>query len=150
LLSGELLSNPNHESIQRRLKIVQRELLESVTGPQVTRNRHILSEGLDILKLELLRSENLSWLEEPSKLEVVTTNILSIIQDPEQKMWRDLDHTPKIKGVETLSALLYKGHLRVMQKLTNNCLLYTLLDAINNCSSRRTLPVKCSQVLLTN
>ena len=63
MLSGE--SNPNHESIQKRLRIVQRELIDSVSQSS---NKHILSEGLDISKLELLKSEKLTSIEEPERL----------------------------------------------------------------------------------
>jgi len=64
LLSGEMQNDPNHESIEKRLTIVERELLDCVILPRMSKNRHILAQGLDVLKLELLRSQNTCWLEE--------------------------------------------------------------------------------------
>jgi hypothetical protein len=136
LLSGEMLNDPNHESIEKRLTIVERELLDCVVSSNMNKNRHILSEGLDVLKLELLRSERTCWLEETDCLSQIINNLVTVLSDHKTKQVSDLDKKVKIKAVEVLAAIIYKGHLPVIQKLTNNCILHVLVDALNNCETQ--------------
>ena len=66
--------DPNHDvSIALRLSIVERELLDYVVDPKLTKNRHILAESLDVLKHEFLSHKSKSsWIElQPEKMKVI-------------------------------------------------------------------------------